>query len=299
MTVPTIQPKRHHYIPQMVLRHFADTDGDLWFWRRDFKPGDIRKATTQNLFVQKDLYTQVHSDGTKDVGLEKFFAYLEGTGADFIRQLSAIVRRGLVPKLDDGAWDFWHHFFYYQIKRTPGYFKALAERAGFRESVRAGVEKLKEIEAAEGRFDGHESLESRIYKNAAVIAQGSAPTAEVLSVFNKLGLAIYRITDPAKSFIVADVPGAAARIGQPEDTVSGAAIFIPLTDDIAIGHLARPKAIEVFIVDREQVRRMNVASASRSTVIAGRSSALLASLSRSVPYVGVKGFDAAGRLETD
>lgn len=47
-------PKRHHFIPQMMLRHFTDAEGRLWFWRREFEKGDIRFTSTQNLFVQKD-----------------------------------------------------------------------------------------------------------------------------------------------------------------------------------------------------------------------------------------------------
>ncbi len=47
--------KRHHFIPQMMLRHFADDDGQLWFWRRDFAEDDIRKTATKHLFVEHDL----------------------------------------------------------------------------------------------------------------------------------------------------------------------------------------------------------------------------------------------------
>ena len=81
----------------MMLRHFADDQGRLWFWRRDFAAGAARTTTTANLFVEKDLYTFIRSDGSKDVALEEFFAQLEGVGSTFINALAKIVRAGDVP----------------------------------------------------------------------------------------------------------------------------------------------------------------------------------------------------------
>ena len=60
MARSSTRPKRHHFIPQMMLRHFADDDGQLRFWRRDFAEGDVRETTTQSLFVEKELYTLKH-----------------------------------------------------------------------------------------------------------------------------------------------------------------------------------------------------------------------------------------------
>src|SRR3546814_8442109 len=91
----------------MMLRHFADDDGRLWFWRRDFPEGEARNTSTANLFVEKDLYTYVRGDGSKDTALEEFFAQMEGDGAVFINSLAWIVRAGEVPVLTDTAWDFW------------------------------------------------------------------------------------------------------------------------------------------------------------------------------------------------
>ena len=106
MSKPPSPPRRHHFIPQMMLRHFAAADGQLWFWRRDFAEGEVRKASTQNLFVEKDLYTLIEKDGAKDVALETFFSKLEGIGARFIEDLATIVREGSTPTLDAVAWNF-------------------------------------------------------------------------------------------------------------------------------------------------------------------------------------------------
>ncbi|WP_213981347.1 DUF4238 domain-containing protein [Sphingomonas sp. dw_22] len=279
-------PKRHHFIPQMILRHFADSDGQLWFWRRGFAEGDVRKAGTQQLFVEKDLYTRFHTDGSKDIALERFFSAMEGNGASFIDQLADAVRSNKLPKLDAGAWEFWDLFFYFQLKRTPGAIKEIGAKMGFDDRIKAAADEIRAIRKETGKDVDEPGLEEWIAKNAVVLAQAAKPSDELLAQFKTMGLAIYRINDPQKSFVVGDVPGATARF-RIEGGWSRPTMFLPLTWDIAVGQLGGRRAVEVVMVDREQARRMNIASTTRSTVIAGRSGALIASLSRDVPYTGV------------
>lgn len=278
-------PKRHHFIPQMMLRHFADNDGQLWFWRRGFVAGEVRKAGTQQLFVEKDLYTLFLPDGSKDVALEKFFSVMEGNGASFIDQLADAVRTNKQPKLTEGAWDFWDLFFYYQLKRTPGAIRAIGTKMGFDKRIKAAADEVRAIRRDKGDVD-EPGLEGWIAKNTIVHAQAARPGDELLAQFKTMGLAIYRITNSQKSFMVGDVPGAVAKF-RIENGWSRPTLFLPLTWDIAVGQLAGRRAVEVVPVDRDQVRRMNVASTAQSAVIAGRSEALIASLSRDVPYVAV------------
>lgn len=272
----------------MMLRHFADDDELLWFWRRDFQNGDIKKTNTQNLFVEKDLYTLVHYDGTKNSALEGFFARLEGAGAQFINDLATIIRGNGIPNLDKNAWNFWNHFFYYHLKRTPGAIAVFAQHVGFRVKVDEAVATIKKIGAEEGRETDDANLEERIVKNAVIMAQRAKPSAEVLEVFAKMGLAIYRIVDRNKSFVIGDIPGATARFRLPDNSMSRPTLFLPVTWDIAVGQSTRSKKVDVITVDHEQIKRMNVATTTRSTVIAGRSDALIKTLSRRVIYTGVE-----------
>jgi Protein of unknown function (DUF4238) len=281
-------PKRHHFIPQMILRHFSDNDGQLWFWRRDFAKGNARKANAQNLFVKKDLYTFTAADGSKDVALEVFFSKLEGAGAKFISQLTDIIRSGETPKLDDSAWEFWGQFFYYHLKRTPGAIAFFAEQMNFDEMIDKTYQKIKAVRAETGGDAEEQGLRDKIRQNAIVTAQRAPPSKEVLALFETLGLAIYKIADSAKSFVVGDVPGATAKFRSPNGQWSHPTLFLPLTWDIAVGKLQGGRKVEIIEVDRDQVRLMNIATTARSRVIAGRSSALINSLSADAPYRGVE-----------
>jgi hypothetical protein len=282
------RPKRHHFIPQMILRHFADNDGQLWFWRRDFAKGGARKTSTQHLFVEKDLYTFTAADGSKDVALETFFSQLEGAGANFISQLADIIRNGETPKLDDSAWAFWGQFFYYHLKRTPGAIRFFAEQMNFDVLIDNTYQKIKAVPAETGGDAEEQGLRDKIQQNAIVMAQRAPPSKEVLALFETLGLAIYKVTDPAKSFVVGDIPGATAKFRSPNGQWSHPTLFLPLTWDIAVGQLSGGRKVEIVEVDRDQARLMNIATTSRSCVIAGRSSALINSLSKDAPYLGVE-----------
>lgn len=288
MTQNDDRTKRHHFIPQMMLRHFADNDGQLWFWRRDFADGNVRKTTTQNLFVEKDLYTFITADGTKDDRLETFFSHLEGAGAKFINQLADIIRRGEIPKLDDSAWEFWGQFFHYHLKRTPGAIAFFAKQMNFDEIIDRTYQKIKAVRAEHGGDATEHGLRDKILQNAIVTAQLAPPSEEVLARFATLGLAIYKVSDPAKSFIVGDVPGAMAKFRTPKGSWSRPTLFLPLTWDIAVGQLTGGRKVEIIDVDRDQVRRMNLATTARSCVIAGRSRDLINSLSVDAPYRGVE-----------
>lgn len=275
----------------MMLRHFADDDGQLWFWRRDFAEGDVRKTTTQNLFVEKDLYTLIQNDGIKDVALETFFSSLEGAGAAFINQLAAIIRAGETPKLDENAWRLWGQFFYYHLKRTPAAIAFFADQMNFDTKIEKTFEEVRAIRAETGGDPDEPGLKDRIRKNAIVTAPRAPPSQEVLAAFEKMGLAVYRNSNPSKSFIVSDAPGATAKFRMPNGDWSHPTLFLPLTWDIAVGQLHGAKRVEVIAVDRDQVRRMNHATTARSTVIAGRAEALVSSLSRSVIYRGVEALE--------
>ena len=288
MTRQMNKPKRHHFIPQMMLRHFADHDGQLWFWRRDFAEADVRKAKTQNLFVEKDLYTFIAADGTKDVALETFFSNLEAAGANFINQLAIIVRGGKCPTLDEGAWQFWGQFFYYHLKRAPGAIAFFAEQMNFDQRIDETYQAIKNIRAEDNHNADEERLRENIRQNVIVMAQRAPPSEEVLETFKTLGLAIYKVAHPAKSFIVGDVPGAMAKFRMPNREWSHPTLFLPLTWDIAVGQLTGGRKVEIIDVDGDQVRRMNIATAERSQVIAGRSNVLISSLSAAAPYRGVE-----------
>ncbi len=58
-------PKRHHYIPQFLLKNFLDDSGRFWVF--DKKKGKLHQGTPRNTFVEKNLYRTLNFDTTRDL----------------------------------------------------------------------------------------------------------------------------------------------------------------------------------------------------------------------------------------
>lgn len=294
------QPRRHHFFPQMILRNFADDHGRVQFWRRNFPEGQVLSVNTKNLFVQSDLYSLVAADGSKDLSLEKLYSQLEGTAADFFRQLFPVVRQRQAIRLSDAAWEFWYEYMYFTMKRAPAFVKHIAERSGHRRNVDKTIDDLrdKQAEVPPGTLHWIDDpvAVDRVVKNSLVTAQSIMPSQEVLEAFGPLGMSIFRV--PArKSLIVGDLPIAMARIGGGSE-LDGLVSFMPVAPDIAVGFSRTAKQAQVLDLSTEEVRAMNTSMARQSWTIAGNSDRLIASLSRSVPYAGVRtAVDVQARMQ--
>jgi len=120
-------PRRHHFVPQMILRNFTADDGRLCYHQRDWEEGKIVRVKPNDVFFERDLYTRLLADGSKDVSIELTFSKIESVAANFIGQLCAGVRQGNTITMNDGAWNFWFHL----VKRTPGYMNAITDNPEF------------------------------------------------------------------------------------------------------------------------------------------------------------------------
>jgi hypothetical protein len=48
-----------------------------------------------------------------------------------------------------------------------------------------------------------------------IYAQAQIPSEDVMSLYSKLGLVVYRVEDPEASLVIGDVPGTVAAFGEP------------------------------------------------------------------------------------
>lgn len=278
--------RRHHFIPRMILRNFADDRGQLWFWRREFPRGVVKRAAAENLFVETDLYSIVREDGSVDAGLEDELAAMESVGADFMRQLLGIVRRGQVPRLDEGSWDFWRRFIYVHMKRSPAYLERVAARLGTWESV---TEKLATV-ASEGGPDGDRATAllsdpaalRKYVNNLRPLVAGRAPSDDVEAALKNRGISVFR-APPRKSFIVGEIGFARAKVTS-KHAVTGSLTFVPIAPDVALGFSVQPDQVGVGVIEALDLRLMNEAMAAQSRLIASSSERLLRSLSKAVSY---------------
>lgn len=262
----------------MILRNFLNTEGGLYFWRREFRIGDVKATKPENLFLEDDLYTIIDDDGGRDVSIEIGFAKLESVGAPFIATILDNVRIGQTPILSENASEFLAHFHYYSAKRSAAWHRRFVGR----DEVLAVVKKI----AQEPRWTEEQRAWmwdtpdlDRVMNNARIAAQGTGPTDELLALMRKRGMAIY-LAPKGASFILGDHPTAMANVGAGIRTATGKVTFMPIAFDVAIGYTHTPRKVHIEPLTRSQIRAMNEAMARQSTMIAGRSDSLIRSLSK-------------------
>ncbi|MGO7175360.1 DUF4238 domain-containing protein [Rhizobium ruizarguesonis] len=77
-------PKRHHFVPKVLQKHFVNGDGGLWAFDHRRPVKGIWNAKPDALLLQGHLYRHIRVDGTKDTELEQRFSRLESLAAPVV-----------------------------------------------------------------------------------------------------------------------------------------------------------------------------------------------------------------------
>jgi hypothetical protein len=279
-------PKRQHFIARMLLQRFADENGKLFFFSKQFPAKGVLATTPQNLFCQTHIYTAKDKHGAVDVGLERSYAKLEGLANAVIEKIVASARNGDKPHLTTQERDIWDFFFYNQWQRVPDFHRKFVETEKFESQLK------KATAAFEANYrpltpDEERDLQDplwleRIKQNAKIdTLRRSSP--RILAFLKEKGLGIAVIRKPGKSFVIGSFPVVKlAHPGRQHIADPTVEIWLPVAHDVAVSPAPVPSPTELLIEiqDDSPVRTINAAIFKQSTAIAGRSQALIASLSR-------------------
>lgn len=263
----------------MILRNFINDKGGLYFWRRSFAVGEVKATKPENLFLEDDLYTFIGDEGERDVSLEYGFSKLESAGAELLRQLLGHVRAGKTPSMAEDIWEFLHHFRYYSDKRSAAWHSRFVSDEELNTALEEVANQPRWTDADRAWMSDLEDV-NRIKRNARIAAQASGPPEELLVAMRSRGLSIY-VAPQNAAFVLGDHPTAMAKVGPAaEDAPGGKISFMPVASDVALGYCSRARTVCVEQLTKGQLRTMNEAMTRQSVMIAGRSQALIASLSR-------------------
>ena len=294
-------PKRQHYIPEMILRRFTDSDGLIWV-------GDGTKVfptNPKNAFVAGHLYTKSDfSNAQKDGSTEAFFDSIEKSdeyenhlneieskAGPVIEQVVKQARRGRCPQLSPCLNDALKRFIVAQACRTP--------EAQARVQASHGIEDpFFDAFKQNADLDGYPlPNKDLLYQNTAItkvkrttltnisasFAAGDRPkTAQEIQTFLKeTGLCISVIRIPDRGFIIGS--HGITIIDRRYSGRLGAASWLPVAPDVAIGVTTFPDKEFLVTLDRANdgeklISAMNTATAKLSERIAGASKVLVHSL---------------------
>jgi len=274
------QPKRHHFVPEVLLKRFMDSAGWVHAYSKDDPDAKIRKERPCNVFVRRHLYSTEDQAGAKDPAVEREFSQLETLIGPILDKFENAAARNDVPNLTPEERLVWHYFFALQFKRVPDFlhrpeFVADAE-SFFHQTLdelrRKYPDRVEEI-------DGFSHEASRFVKNAQIGALQSV-SAEVIDVLEARGIALLRLTSPNKAFIIGSRPVVqfAFRKGRTLREPS-TEMWLPISSRllVGVGHTNAPESI-LSLDDHAAVRHVNVAIAEQSSHIASCSPKLTRSV---------------------
>lgn len=275
-------PKRHHYVPQMILNGFADADGWLYWCKHREKPTMVRRARPAELFLQNHLYSTLAESGIKDPSMERALSVLESEAVGVIDAITGPARRGQSPVLSHRQMRLWYLFFLMQWRRTPENQRACTSDE---EASRMIDELLDELRAAlphrlaEIETYATPEAKARTIRNVRVQSLLGF-RANVMGVLERRGIAVLRICQPSKQFIVGSRP--VVKLTAPGCTDLSdprVEMWLPVAADIAVGVGAGDGGITlVHTRDETPVRQLNLSIAKQSETIAAGSAALVRSI---------------------
>ena len=273
--------RRHHYMPQMLLRRFTDEKGKLFVFDKKHPSNGVRESTPNTLFVERDLYTQTDHAGNQDVAVEDEHATLESRVFPVIDKLVHAGRSLTKPSLTPEERACWDGFSFRLWSRTPDVRRdVMDEPSEYFRGLPEYLENRGPLTAEQRAHITDPAWQRRILQNAwaqMTVHDGYS----VLHTLNSKGIVIASIKRRNKAFVIGNRP--IVRIRWSGDsafvdaTVGG---WLPVSHDVAVkpgGPRDRETVVPIAVDD---IRGINEAILANSDTIAGRSPTLIASLAR-------------------
>lgn len=276
------KPAKHHFVPKLILRHFTDENGKLFFFDRRVPDIGVRPSTPTKIFRQNHLYSTIAPDGSKDPQLEGDISKIETRADEVVTKIIDNVRRGLAPSLSDQEKMLWDEFTLLQWKRTPQSLEKYMNPDAANESI---DQLIAEFEQHQRRLTQNEreqlnqpGARDRLIQNIKVDVVRRRPNKSI-SFLNERGIGIAVISNKDKSFVIGSNPIVKLNHpGRSHISDHSTEVWFPISHDIAITPgLDRGSEIIVEMKD-SNLRNLNLLIAKQSTVVAGRSKRLVESL---------------------
>ncbi len=252
------RPKRHHYVPEMLLRNFTNKNGRLHFFRKSSEEKRILETEPRNFCVECELYTFYDPADAAAVSLEEYLSQLEGEAAPIIRKITEKARAGEPPGLTSSEKEIWDRFLICQWARTPDMIDQVLSRG--KKKTKEELTTLKEEIGKEHLF--YDLINPPPYR---------------LKILGNKGLLVAVIHNSKKNFVIGSSPIARFGHGIPltDPTVK---FWLPVARDVAVTPYFARGHEELREAQDAAVRKINEEIFRKSSAIGGYSYNSIASL---------------------
>ena len=277
------QPRRHHYIPQSIIRQFAGNQGKVWVYDKRKMHNNLFQAKPKQVFVMRNKYSKYDYDRQQyQAQPEIDLATIENNAMQVFKCIIKNVRRGKRPVLSADLYERWMRFYLSLLRRNPRLPQQAQENT---DKILTSANPQVQTEGLAMSFREYSKCfpkeQEMIYHDglADIAAGGDAfweqDTQRRLQETGCLFAYIPQSSD--KQFVLGD----SVTLVQPEpDTPHGGA-FLPIAPDIAVVY-APLGGIDIYplVEDLEhESNRINRATFQQSSQIVSHSKILLQSLS--------------------
>lgn len=263
---------RHHTVPQMLLRRFADNNEKLYFFDERSQHGTVEHTNIVNTFVNNNFHTQYDIHGNKDVSTENKLASIEGEACrvfDKIEQAGVSCRN---PNLCAEEKEILDKFVYFQWKRTPEFTRDAIPPDRLRPVILEEIEKLKNA----GRTITPELADIALSdRNMNTIRAGYIGEDCEVSIarLSESGIRILINKCQVQKFIVGSNPILLLPVDKDLFTT-----ILPLSPEIAIQYGFPKNCESLLLLESEKVNEINILIAAQSDAIASSSHELVKNL---------------------
>ncbi|MCY4437348.1 MAG: DUF4238 domain-containing protein [Chloroflexi bacterium] len=271
-------PKRHHYIPRMLLKHFVDERGNLYCFDRDSRDRCVTRRNPKTLFTFRHLYSFHKLDGERDYSTEEdFLRAIENKASPIVEKIVCNARKAELSYLTPDENSVWVEFFFTLWKRLPALRDSSASSQLRSEQNQQWYREIKGI--ADGEAIDFYEMEEFLKQEAwprAIPETNELMETRILPTLRRMSLCVVIVEKEQSGFVIGSNPIVKALphldLDHPE-----VEIWTPLAHDVAVVFRhGRPD--ELYYATDEFIQRLNERVFEQSKEIAGRSREQIKSL---------------------
>jgi hypothetical protein len=273
--------KRHHIVPQFILKNFCDQNGQLYFYQKNRPHKGIEVRNPETAFFQRNIYSNFKScfaDQREDK-TEQHFAQIESAASPVIKRIIESARNTKLPSLNEEEKYALSHFIRMQFARTPCFYESLDLYQNFESGLN---DFLNEYPKELGReLNPSELLEkqrllepdnkNRLKQN--VISKAFRATNQPsISILSQSSLRIIMPANKNLQFVIGD--RAVLKFISPSSTKlgdKGVGFWLPISKDIGL-HLTPHKHKESLErLSTQTIQELNTLMVKESRMVAASS----------------------------
>lgn len=272
------RPTRNHSIAQMLLRNFTNDRGYLFILNK--KKHKVYKSKPRKAFTENRRFVRFNEDGEQsDYEIERMLSEFESAAAPAIRKLITAARKKGRPSLSPGERLAAKMFYFTSHMRTPrrsGEILAeITSDQALDEAIHQNIEEIAASPLGKGIRDRNllrDNLKRMAKHNVAADLAAGAPQhirRELDKRATQVGLVAGVTQEPDTEFIIGSSATAQVEFRNGRNRMQG--LWLPISYDVAISITGHFDEEHLFILDKTEVRKINVASYQESEYVAARS----------------------------